>query len=118
MLADLDNLERRLTALQKKIKVGDKDAQKQLTLLEKIKPILEAGNPARYVQLDEEEKIVFKQLQLLTGKPVLYVANVREDEAASGNGFTAQEEEMALKEIGRASVGKECVSTCRSRWSP
>ncbi|MBN9343391.1 MAG: redox-regulated ATPase YchF [Caedibacter sp. 38-128] len=104
MLADLENIERRLTALQKKAKVGDKDSQNQLALLEKIKPILEAGNPARYVQLDEAEKVVFKQLQLLTGKPVLYVANVREDEAASGNKFTEQVEEMARKENAHAVV--------------
>ncbi len=104
MLADLDNLERRLSTLQKKAKVGDKDSQKQLNLLEKIKPILEAGNPARYVSLDETEKDSFKQLQLLTGKPVLYVTNVREDEAASGNNFTAQVEEMAKKEKAHSVV--------------
>ncbi|AIL13088.1 GTP-binding protein [Candidatus Paracaedimonas acanthamoebae] len=104
MLADLDNIERRLTALQKKAKVGDKDSQNQLALLEKIKPILEAGNPARYIELDEAEKVIFKQLQLLTGKPVLYVANVREDEAASGNKYTAQVEEMSRKENAQAVV--------------
>ncbi len=104
MLADLDNLERRLSTLQKKAKVGDKDSQKQLSLLEKIKPILEAGNPARYVTLDETEKDTFKQLQLLTGKPVLYVTNVRVDEAASGNNFTAQVAEMAKKEKAHSVV--------------
>ncbi|OJX14017.1 MAG: redox-regulated ATPase YchF [Caedibacter sp. 37-49] len=104
MLADLDNLERRLSTLQKKVKVGDKDSQKQLSLLEKIKPILEAGNPARYVTLDETEKDTFKQLQLLTGKPVLYVTNVREDEAASGNNFTAQVAEMAKNEKAHSVV--------------
>ena len=58
---------------------GDKEALKLVTVLEKIRPVLNEGKPARSVDLSKDEKAVIKQLCLLTMKPVMYVANVEED---------------------------------------
>lgn len=89
MLADLDSLERRLDGLIKKARGGDKDATAQKQLVEKLVPILADGKPARsYAAADEEEAKRLKGLQLLTTKPVLYVCNVDEAAAASGNALT------------------------------
>jgi GTP-binding protein YchF len=88
MLADMDGLERRVTTAAKKAKGGDPDAKAQLPVLERTLAALQAGRPARSVSLSADEKPIFKQLQLLTGKPVLYIANVSEDDAATGNAMT------------------------------
>jgi GTP-binding protein YchF len=88
MLADMDGLERRVTNAAKKAKGGDADAKAQLPVLEKTLAALQAGKPARSVALSADEKPIFKQLALLTGKPVLYICNVGEDDAATGNAMT------------------------------
>jgi GTP-binding protein YchF len=80
MLADLDSLERRREPLEKKAKSGEKDARTQLALIDKALALLREGRPARQARLPPEEERCFRQLQLLTAKPVLYVCNV--DEAA------------------------------------
>jgi GTP-binding protein YchF len=85
MLADLDSLEKRVTAIEKKAKSGDKDSKAQLELMEKLLAALRDGKPARTVALTEEEKPAVRLLQLLTSKPVLYVCNVEETSAAAGN---------------------------------
>jgi ribosome-binding ATPase len=82
MLADLDSLERRREPLEKKAKSGEKDAKTQLALIDKALALLRQGRPARQARLPPEEERSFRQLQLLTAKPVLYVCNV--DEAAIG----------------------------------
>ncbi|MEZ5648473.1 MAG: redox-regulated ATPase YchF [Alphaproteobacteria bacterium] len=92
MLADLDSLERRADQAAKKAKGGDKEAKALSALLEKILPPLRDGRPARTAQIDDEERSLFYQQQLLTAKPVLYVSNVAEIEAATGN---AQSERVA-----------------------
>ncbi len=89
MLADMDSLERQITSLQKKGKGGDKDAKLKADLMERALKVLQDGKPARVVALDEEERPVFKQFMLLTDKPVLYVCNVEEASAATGNAFSA-----------------------------
>jgi GTP-binding protein YchF len=98
MLADLESVEKRLTGLVRKLKSGDKDAAEQDTLLRRAKEALEAGRPARTIAIAEDERRSWKLLQLLTSKPVLYVCNVEEDSAASGNALSAAVAEMAASE--------------------
>ncbi len=88
MIADMESLEKRIIPLSKKARAGDKEAQAQIDLMERILKVLEEGSPARMVESAEDEEKLIKQLQLLTSKPVLYVCNVSEDDAATGNDMT------------------------------
>ena len=90
MLADLESLEKRKGGLEKKLKQNDKEAIQTMRLIELAIAALEDGKPARTVEIDEDDKKAWKMLQLLTSKPVLYVANVDEDSAAEGNAFSAK----------------------------
>ena len=85
MLADLENLERRVPALEKKIRGQDKEAKETLALMERALVTLRDGRPARVVVVDNEDQRAFHALGLLTSKPILYVCNVDEAAAASGN---------------------------------
>ncbi len=98
MLADLDSLERRVPILEKKIRGQDKEAKQTLALLERLLPLLREGKPARGLEIAEDERAVFKTLGLLTSKPILYVCNVDEDSAGTGNAFSAKVEERAKTE--------------------
>jgi GTP-binding protein YchF len=98
MLADLDSLERRLPQLEKKIRAQDKEAKKAQELIERILPLLREGKPARLTQISEDEEAAFKGLQLLTAKPVLYVCNVDEASAATGNELSRRVEQRAKQE--------------------
>ncbi|MBT8411921.1 MAG: redox-regulated ATPase YchF [Octadecabacter sp.] len=95
MLADLESIEKRLQNLVRKVRGGDKDAVQQVRLLEAAKAVLEDGKPARLVEVDDDDRKAWKMLQLLTTKPVLYVCNVGESEAAEGNAHSAAVAEMA-----------------------
>jgi len=95
MLADLDSLEKRITPLEKKLRGGDKDAKLQMDLVERSLAALREGHAARTVKVSDDERKAFRMLQLLTAKPVLYVCNVGEDDAAVGNEFSARVAEMA-----------------------
>ncbi len=96
MLADLESLEKQITNISKKARSGDKDLKIQLDIAERVKAALSEGQPARTVEpANEDEAHQFKILQLLTAKPILYVCNVNEEEAASGNDWTAKVEAMA-----------------------
>ncbi len=88
MLADLDSLERRRTALEKKAKTGDKEAKTTLAVIDKVLPLLREGQPARRAEITDDERKIFDLLQLLTAKPVLYVCNVDEGSAGKGNEFS------------------------------
>jgi ribosome-binding ATPase len=103
MLADLESVEKRLANLARKIKGGDKDAADQDRLLRSAMVALEAGKPARTVKVAEDDRRNWRLLQLLTAKPVLYVCNVEEASAASGNSQSARVAAMASAE-GAASV--------------
>jgi GTP-binding protein YchF len=103
MLADLESVEKRLAGLQRKLKGGDREAAVQARLLEAAKAALEAGRPARSVAVPEEEARAWRGLQLLTAKPVLYVCNVEEASAATGNAHSRAVAELAAAE-GAASV--------------
>lgn len=88
MLSDLESLEKRIPALEKKARGKDEDAALELSLMKRALVLLQDGKPVRLLELKDDEKEPFKRLQLLTSKPVLYVCNVNEDEAVTGNGFT------------------------------
>ena len=98
MLADLESCERRAANLEKRAKTGDKEAKAELALVEKGLELLKAGKPARLAKLGAEEEPGFRALQLLTAKPVLYVANVDEASAATGNAYSRKVEERARAE--------------------
>ena len=94
MLADLESLTKRVPLLQKKAKSNDKAAAAELELIEPLIKLLEAGKPVRAgIPKGEEEAV--KRLNLLTSKPVLYVCNVEEASAATGNSQSARVAEMA-----------------------
>ena len=96
MLADIDSIERRMTALVKKSRGGDAESKADLALLEKLLAHLADGKPARSTDgLTEAELKRLPQLQLLTAKPVLYVCNVAESDAATGNSYSQKVAEMA-----------------------
>jgi hypothetical protein len=104
MLADIESLERRLPAFQKKAATGDKEAKSVSSVLGRALDLLKAGKPARLVQPgDDDERRIFEQSQLLTAKPVLYVCNVGEGDAATGNALSAAVAARARAE-GAASV--------------
>ncbi len=104
MLADLESLEKRVPALVKKATQGDKEAKVAARVLGEALELLREGKAARLtVARDEEERRALDQAQLLTAKPVLYVANVEEASAATGNSRSAQVGTMA-KASGAASV--------------
>ena len=98
MLADLESIEKRLQNIVRKVRGGDKDAVQQQRLMEMAKSALEDGSPARVVEVDEEDAKAWKMLQLLTTKPVLYVCNVGEAEAADGNEHSAKVAQMAAEQ--------------------
>ncbi|MDE3123645.1 MAG: redox-regulated ATPase YchF [Paracoccaceae bacterium] len=98
MLADLESVERRLANLSRKIRGGDKEAADQDRLLRLAQTALEDGKPARTVKVVEDDRRTWQQLQLLTAKPVLYVCNVEESAAASGNTQSARVAEMAARQ--------------------
>jgi GTP-binding protein YchF len=104
MLADLDSLEKRAAALEKKAKSGDKDSKAQLAVMEKLLAALREGKPARTVVLDDEERPIARGLQLLTGKPVLYVCNVDEASAAKGNAYSEKVAAFAASEGAQSVV--------------
>ncbi len=100
MLADLDSLEKRLPALEKKAKGADKEAKEAIALVTRALGLLRDGKPARIAlpDLTPEELAPYAQLGLMTAKPVLYVLNVEEGSAATGNGISARAQEMAKKQ--------------------
>ncbi len=103
MLADLESIERRLTNLTRKVRGGDKEAVDQVRLLEAAQVALNAGRPARTVAVDADDRKAWRMLQLLTAKPVLYVCNVEEAAAATGNALSARVAAMAAEQ-GNAAV--------------
>ena len=103
MLADLDSLERRVDALTKKAKGGDKEAKESLDLINRALALLRDGKPARLTERKPEEERTFHSLGLLTSLPVLYVCNVDEGSASAGNAFSQKVADRAAKE-GAAAV--------------
>ena len=96
LLADLESLERRLEALVKKARGGDRAAIAMKDMVERCAAVLEDGRPALEVEVAADEEAVFRQTQLLTAKPVLYGCNVDEAAAATGNALSARLAEWAV----------------------
>ena len=105
MLADLDSLERRVPNLVKKAQQGDKEAKVEASVLGQALELLRQSKPARLVKpKDAEERKALERAQLLTAKPVLYVCNVDEGEAASGNALSARVFELSASEGAQAVI--------------
>ncbi len=103
MLADLDGLEKRLVAAQKKARGGDRESTALVAVMEPLVEALREGRPARSAIPKGEEEAV-RRLQLLTSKPVLYVCNVEEGAAATGYAHSARVAELAAKEGARTVI--------------
>ncbi|MFL5207859.1 MAG: redox-regulated ATPase YchF [Microvirga sp.] len=104
MLADLDSLEKRVVALEKRARGGDKEAKEALDLVSRALELLREGQPARLVERKPEEERAFAMLGLLTSKPVLYVCNVEEGSADKGNGASDKVFARAAEEGAKAVV--------------
>jgi GTP-binding protein YchF len=98
MLADLESLEKRALNLEKKARTGEKEAKALFSLVGRVKALLENGEPARSLARAPEEEPAFKALNLLTALPMLYVCNVDEAHAATGNAHSARVEARAKEE--------------------
>ena len=103
ILADLGQIEKRVDRARKQSRTS-KEAQVEVTALEKLIPVLNAGQPARQVTLTEEEELLLKPLGLLTRKPIIYAANVAEDDLATGNDFVEQVRTLAAPEKAQVVV--------------
>lgn len=97
-MKDLETVEARMQKVSKAAKTGDRDAKKQLEILETYKAHLEQGKSARSIQLEQKEKDLVPDLNLLTEKPILYVCNVDDASAAEGNPYVAQVREAVKDE--------------------
>ena len=107
MLADMDSLGKQVDNIARKAKTGDKAPKDQHEVMLKIKAALESGKPARtVVPSSADERGWMKLLQLMTSKPMLYICNVSEEEAATGNDWTKKVESMAKAQ------GTEAVVIC------
>ncbi len=84
-LRDLDSVDKRITRVEKIAKSGDAKARKELEVLNTVKKHLEEGKNIRSLELEKEDRLIIKDLQLLTGKPIIYLANVDEESVQSGN---------------------------------
>lgn len=108
ILADLDSVEKRLERTSKLLKSGDKKALAETELLQKLKAAFDAGKSARILEYSPEEKEILRQIPLLTNKPVLYAANVSEEDLATAdqNPYVLHVKEIAADE------GAEVVVIC------
>jgi ribosome-binding ATPase len=103
VLADLEQIERRIDRSKKQAR-GSKEGQAELVVLEKLSTALNEGKPARQVSLIEEEVELVKGLGLLTIKPIIYAANVSEDDLASGNEFVEKVRQIAAQENAQVAI--------------
>ena len=106
LLADLESVEKRRTRTERAAKSQDAKAKAELAVLDKLLEVLNAGKPARTADLSAEEKLVARELFLITAKPQLYVANVDEAGLSTGNAYTTVVEERAKAE------GSQVVRIC------
>jgi len=97
VLADLESIEKRLPNIEKKAKTGDKEAAELLPVVKLLFQCLADGAPARTVMNSDNYRLIMN-LNLITSKPVLYVANVNEEDAINGNAYSEQVSNKALEE--------------------
>ncbi|MEG3848663.1 redox-regulated ATPase YchF [Microcoleus sp. herbarium19] len=103
ILADLAQIERRLDRTRKQAR-SNKEAQAEVDVLEKLVVLLNAGKPARQYSFSDEEAELVKGLELLTNKPIIYAANVSEDDLATGNSYVEQVREVAAAENAKVVI--------------
>ena len=97
VLADLGQIERRMERTRKQAR-ANKEAQYEMSVLEKVAAELNEGKSVRQIKLSEEEAELIKPLGMLSAKPIIYAANVSEDDLASGNEYVEQVREIAAKD--------------------
>ncbi len=112
MLADLESLEKRIPASEKRAKGGDKEAKEILDMMVRCLKLLQEGRPARFLAPDADQRKLFNSLGLLSSKPVLYVCNVEEASADAGNAFSQivakrAQEEGAVAVVVSAKIESE-----------
>ena len=105
-LADLESVEKRIARTEKQAKSGDQKMQAELQVLLKVREALNAMRPARAVELSAEERLILRELHLITAKPVLYVANLAEDDLEGRHPFVAKVRQLAEAE------GAQMVAIC------
>ncbi|MBC63429.1 MAG: redox-regulated ATPase YchF [Chloroflexi bacterium] len=98
MLSDLESVESRIPSIEKKAKSGDTESKELLPIINSVHKLLTSGKPARLLEVSESDKPKLKNLQLLTSKPVLYICNVSEKDAISGNKYSEVIKNIAYKE--------------------
>ena len=118
LLADLASLEKRSEGLIKRARGGDKEAKAQLALIERIRPAMEDGQAARSLDAASDDPDGMKALDLITAKPILYVCNVEEDAAASGNDHAVAVAALAEKEGAGAVVVSAAIEAELSQLDP
>jgi ribosome-binding ATPase len=97
IFADLETIEKSLAKTTREARTGQKEAVKMNALLEKLKAVLEKGHAARELELDDDEKILVKSLNLLTIKPILYVLNSNDDNIKAPNDWNSKVIKMNVK---------------------
>ena len=107
-LADLDSVEKAISRFERAAKGGDKDAKARLEVLAIVRAVLDEGKPARSAQLDKDQRLLMRDLFLLTMKPVMYVANVSDD------GFGDDNVHLAAVRARAAAEGSAVVPVCAS----
>lgn len=109
LIADLESLDKQADGIMRKAKSGDKTVKAQYDFMMRIREALDEGKPARtVVPSNEDQSVWMHRLQMITAKPVLYVCNVSEDDAAEGNDWTRKVEAMAAEQ------GAKTVVICAS----
>jgi GTP-binding protein YchF len=111
MLADLESLEKRAPALEKKAKGGDKEAKETFDIVSRCLVLLREGKPARLAAIKPEEQKAFNMLGLLSAKPVLYVCNVEEASADKGNAYSEQVKARAAEEGAGAVIVSAAIES-------
>lgn len=104
VLADLGQVEKRIDRVRKQAKGSNKEAIAELEILEQLLPLLNEGKPARQLTLDEEQEKLLKPLGLLTRKPIIYAANVSEDDLATGNDWVEQVRALAIQDEAKVVI--------------
>ena len=116
MLADLESLERRVVPIEKRAKSGDKEASKALEPMQMALDLLREGKPARLAWIDDEHKPTFRGLNLLTSKRVLYICNVDEASAATGNQYSRLVEAMVAEQEKHHGARPEHATSAPGAW--
>ena len=98
MLSDLQSIESRIPIMEKKAKSGDREENELLPIINGVHDLLSNGKPARLLKIPDSEKPKLRNLQLLTSKPVLYICNVSEEDATTGNKYSKLVQDIANKE--------------------